>query len=1033
MGAPAKQFKVPGMGSTWFIQLYLPFMALHCVGSGASQLDSPVEVVEVGRTDRYREVVHAQKARDNQIILTPDSCFFFPKGPYLTGKVQSSIPGAEFNGNTTFDAITGIRNPGQKIQWPVLPMNDGTWNIEVFLDTTVTGAELIIRLGGTQQTVTAQASDGNSPQPWNLSYQVTNSGAHKGAVRYFEIELVGLNGASQLGRILKVRLHGPGMASDYLLRARWRPAAIHGSFYSSTLSAAGLGIDTLVMEQVADYSSPLSFDFYSPITTSFGYYGSVFNKVPDDPDGKFTATGPNFSMWNYGRNADPPPLQQFSHLLGLGDIRQTFGGFNHEGTGVKPRGSGWPLAGLPLSTYVTALSYAPGEPDDVYPKTRYTGKFWHPVAKQWQIYAIGAKDGLDQNFRLPSSFIEVPGPPQSERTGQIVRRMLYRGWVRDTLGNWHQVDSQSVGARPGEIVNKIWDKDANGYLTRAMGGIIHREYLQSGQQVKVSPPAETPGFLSPDALSGLEAAPPGINLEGMVALHDESFQIQFTLAGFASPAEVFLYHGEHDGLTLIFEDNNQPDEWSAPLSLGTFGNGSHSLDIRNPGIPAAGFARLLAQAEGAGRYWSGKTAQWLTPVPPSTFLVGTTAGTPVTTVEIQNPTEGKGITYQIQSGNGNGLFQLEGSTGAIKLGRDVEPQDIGNHTLKVVASLEGWGRILPAVPVEVVVNALQDYYQVALFDFSPDQTGQGIADQDSSQGSGWSTGALVDHATGSGSLGFGNQNEMNRGIASAPMPHLLLSSNRESDDQTPLLEGGDQESTWFTFSVAPGSGKLLDFRSSSLAIDTFAQSGLGGVTGATWTLYFRDDGDESWTPLETLEGAKVAGTGTAGPVSLSWNLGQIGRQPGTVHFLLDPQTSGYSTNGALSQRSIGLGNVRLAAFHEPARDFSSWCESYALAGHLPNSDQDKDRLPLALEYALGQDPNRKDLMEFDFSNLTLTIHKGSDASLAGTLFQIQTTPRLAPSTTWETQVPDYEDKYILRYTLPRQSRKLFVRLSVILL
>lgn len=1311
--------------------------SLACSGIGAaSQITSPVVLVEVGTTPEYREVVHAQQAQNHQLVLTADSCFFFPFGPNLTGQQPSTLPGAEFNGGNTFETITNITRPGQLIQWPVLPMNDGTWNIEVFIDTPSTGVELIIRLGDVGHTVTTVASDGTTPQPWNLTAAVTGAGATTAAIRWFEIELVDLYGAPSLGRIVKSRLHGPSMTHDFLLRARWRPAAIHGDFRSSSLAATGLGSDLFVMEQVADYNSPMSLNFYAPITTSFGYYGSVFDKVPGDPDGRFTASSPNFSMWNYGQNVDPPPLQKFSHLLALGDPGLTFGGFTHEGTGVKPRGEGWALVGRPLDSFVSALAYTPADPDEVHPLTRYAGSFWDPDEQRWRLYAIGNKRGFE-TFRLPSSFIEVPGRATHQRTGQIVRRMLYRGWIRDTNGDWHPIDSQAVGAGPGQIVNKVWDRSGDGWLVREMGGIIHREYLQAGQSVNINPRAALPPYVAAEALADLAAPPMSIAMGRIVARPDDTLDIDFQLEGNSMPAEVCLYYGEHDGLTLIYEDNNQPDGWDGPLSLGVFSAGSHTVPIPGNALPKSGYGRLLAESPELGRFWTDRSARWLAPLEPPPLPAGAPAHTPVAHVSIDNPTPGRTVTYSLVSGNDDGLFTLDPASGEITLARESTASDVGNPPLTITATLDGWSGRIPSIhvaasitnnpgpyavtstdsiifghhnslrgpfhrratvsnigseelmihgfnltgdlgfhlagplpgliapggaadlnivfdppqpghfsatldlttnelsrpsptiqlagglnpdgfviasfnfdagqhagnllglddsaalawttsplvdqstlgdidlhdaatgkalrfrslreadeqtpldpagqgastwvafavtptaaeaaidftggsatldtyawsnlggntsanwtlyfspddgaswtslgtrpgalitgsgtagphqldwdlsqignptgPVRIILDPSTagfatngaigqravgcdilvltiesiappedpdqpppDTQTIARFDFSPNLMAGAMVDAPAVQANGVIVGNLTDHATGTGALSSDNQHQNNRTIVDSPVAHLRLSSRRESDGQTPVEPGGDNHSTWLTFHVTPDAGHAIDFSAATLAIDTFANSSLSGETSAKWTLYHRLDDSPNWTAMGTFQGASVTGPGAAGPLTLQWALSGIGSTNDTVHFLIDPQTADFGTNGVVGQRGIGLGNIRLDLAREVLSGFAAWAAGHGISDPDPAGDPIRPRPRSAPARRIARNPGKRHP----------DIPEGTAAVAAGVVFRIETSTDLGVTDPWRTVAPVVNDADIIRVTSPTTGKRSFYRLAV---
>ena len=75
--------------------------------------------------------------------------------------------------------------------------------------------------------------------------------------------------------------------------------------------------------------------------------------------------GSIFSLWSYGRGQAEPPIEQLSHLLAIGNRDATFGGFGHEGTGVKIRD--WdPLTGHKGQRQVLALRVVPSETYDTY-------------------------------------------------------------------------------------------------------------------------------------------------------------------------------------------------------------------------------------------------------------------------------------------------------------------------------------------------------------------------------------------------------------------------------------------------------------------------------------------------------------------------------------------------------------------------------------------------------------------------------------------------------------------------------------------
>ena len=143
---------------------------------------------------------------------------------------------------------------------------------------------------------------------------------------------------------------------------------------------------------------------------------------------------------------------------------------------------------------------------------------------------------------------------------------------------------------------------------------------------------------------------------------------------------------------------------------------------------------------------------------------------------------------------------------------------------------------------------------------------------------------------------------------------LLVACKREADPDTPVDDGsgapsGATTTTWFEWTIAPLNDASIGFVGGAASLDTFAKSTLGGVTGATWLLYYRTDG--AWTALsEPLHGASISGAGSAGPATISFDLTPLGVVSREVRFALDPRTLS-SSNGVLSQRSVGFGNLRM--------------------------------------------------------------------------------------------------------------------------
>jgi hypothetical protein len=190
---------------------------------------------------------------------------------------------------------------------------------------------------------------------------------------------------------------------------------------------------------------------------------------------------------------------------------------------------------------------------------------------------------------------------------------------------------------------------------------------------------------------------------------------------------------------------------------------------------------------------------------------------------------------------------------------------------------------------------------------------------DVSAQAGWTTSDLTDLATGIGALSASNQGGANRKINSfGTTPTIQFSSNREGDGQTPLAAGGNNESTWITFTVSATGANTLDFTGQVATAETFAEgTGLGGSVSADWTLYFSLDGGSSWSALGTETGASIGGSGgESSATAVGWALSGIGASQTTVDFILDATSTG-STNGNVSQRGVAVGNFEVNAVIVP--------------------------------------------------------------------------------------------------------------------
>ena len=588
---------------------------------GGLALGTEIEVLTLKEGVQFDEVVYAQESVGTRLTLNANACFFYPIGPRLQdgGKVSDDEEAALFNKGERYSGIGMLRNPGQQVKWPILPVANGEVSLKVFLKANAkeAGSEWIVRCGDIEQHVTSVKSDGTSPQPWSLSGRIVQSGIRKESIQYVTLELVSTRSKNVDGGVLRsVELSGPTMKGAYLLRSRWRPQAVHTRFYSTEQLDTELGIQAWVVEVRPHFDFGFDpFQFYAPVTTEFGYYGSTYMPTSEETPDLFTAKPMNFSLWSYKRGVAEPPVGEMSHLLALGDPKRQFGGYHHEGTGVKPRGPLPQIENQRMRSLVVGMRFDAPNASDPYPYRTYHSYFVNPENGEWMLYASGRQftDEPDKygGLREPGAFVEVPGRVVSQRTHQSLRSASYRGWIQDLKGAWHPIDTMKGSTKIGEIAPKRWELSDDGWFSMTTGGIVYRRFKTKKSDVVHTPSFALPGYMTEKAMEQFSEHPVSVEVHKVTKGPDGNLIVDFELLGNEALAEVVLHYGRQDGLTLIFEDGDQPSKWEGTVSK-RFAPGKHRWEILDPGkggFSEQGFCRLLINAE-EGRFWALESSEW---------------------------------------------------------------------------------------------------------------------------------------------------------------------------------------------------------------------------------------------------------------------------------------------------------------------------------------------------------------------------------------------------------------------------------------
>ncbi len=581
-------------------------------------LDPPAFMSVISNPDiRYK----AQPAKAGKIDLTPNNGFF--DRCFEAGDQQQAMPGDEGLISCSFGFLRRLSNgiPGTA-RWYLWCAEAGEIKATFFIQipSGTTHRAWTVTAGDEKQTLTVQPDDGQSPQEQALTFAVKQSGKIT-----FAIDCT-TNPPAAETRIYSVRLEGSAITKASLLRTRWRPSAVHVHYYAPTNCPA----PRMWVFETEDVGKTGS---YSPLTTPFGYFGTSFKQGGVIPAG----AGFNFSMWIAGREAThAPPIEKMARLIGTDIPDAEFSTFGGEGTGVKFRAGAYQHE-TPRTIQALRIEATPDG-------TRtYFGYFYDEAQKRWMLFASAQEPEKRKNMGgllgSTGSFCEIPGPPDRERSGDLVREIKRRGWFLGSDQTWYRAQlgdgTSRVRKKDGDAPSisderSYYMKDyaSEGWMGMATGGM---ECYEIGSDSREMPAAHDgakpamPEYLSSEKTAQLFELPVRFGESRASAISSDHATIDCEIKKTGPNSKGILYYGTVDCLTYppknvskgsaVEIDMYRPERtWQSATPAQTITTGTNTFKLAGLKGGTTYYLRLFV-AHDAGKSWDYQSGRFTTAEP----------------------------------------------------------------------------------------------------------------------------------------------------------------------------------------------------------------------------------------------------------------------------------------------------------------------------------------------------------------------------------------------------------------------------------
>ena len=498
--------------------------------------------------------VSATVSEISAVSLDANRVFFTLPGNLAVHQQIGGVQGDAFNGGKYFDYIYGWKSDNDMLEWAVDIKHAGNLNVKLVagLPEEQDGSELEIVLDKTQSQVVTLASTkgyGDFVAQKPVHFTIEEPGRH-----VFQLKIKSHKDAeTEVARIKELLLTGKAAIQASPVALRWRPAAIHCNWQNSSQPQ---NIITAIHEVTIKSTQ---YDVYCPITSSFGYFGSTWVTKEN------CFGGINFSLWSFGAGLTPPPTEQFSHLIAVGKGMK-IGGFNHEGTGVKPRGENPYSTMKGQNTQVLALRKIPGKPYNI-----YYSYYWDTNEKEWILYGCGKQyNEKNVSYLWTGAFVEVPGAPEKQRTGHLQREIHHRGWYMDESNQIYPINEMHHGDYDDDGTYREWGVSSDNLFSMKLGGFDPIVKPVKGVN-KITTSHAIPEYMAPEKLAVLQKLPIQIEMLEPQEITSSSAIVRYKVDKFGTNPVATIYLGKKDGLTFVPENpgNGGVVRWDSKKTIET--------------------------------------------------------------------------------------------------------------------------------------------------------------------------------------------------------------------------------------------------------------------------------------------------------------------------------------------------------------------------------------------------------------------------------------------------------------------------------